>query len=93
MLWYWVVLDRPVLSINQTMCDSGFFIIGFISMVFLFGAFMLVFYDFEYNCNNYYYDNIVSRNILELILVVEDSHFFKTIFVSGQLKMYNQNKS
>ena len=46
------------------MCDTGFFIIGFIVTSLCFVAFMLLFYSFEYNCNDFTADDMVRRTII-----------------------------
>ena len=46
------------------MCDTGFFIIGFIVTSMCFVAFLLLFYSFEYNCNDFTADDMVRRTII-----------------------------
>ena len=42
------------------MCDSGLVIIAILTMFFSLIAIQSIFYSFDYNCNNFYYDDVVG---------------------------------
>ena len=42
------------------MCDSGLVIVALLTMMFTIIAIQSIFYSFDYNCNNFYYDDVVG---------------------------------
>ena len=47
-------------KINKEMCDSGLIIVTVLTIFFVFIAVQSIFYSFDFNCNNFYYDDVVS---------------------------------
>ena len=42
------------------MCDSGLVVVAVLTLMFTFIAIQSIFYSFDYNCNNFYYDDVVG---------------------------------
>ena len=45
------------------MCDSGLVIVVLLTSFFVLVALQSIFYSFDYNCNNFYYDDVVGGGI------------------------------
>ena len=42
------------------MCDSGLVVVAVLTLMFTFIAIQSIFYSFDFNCNNFYYDDVVG---------------------------------
>ena len=42
------------------MCDSGLVVVAVLTLMFSFIAIQSIFYSFDFNCNNFYYDDVVG---------------------------------
>ena len=41
------------------MCDSGLVVVAVLTLMFTFIAIQSIFYSFDFNCNNFYFDDVV----------------------------------
>ena len=63
-VWTLVSSSRRYSSREQVaMCDSGLVIVVLLTSFFVLVALQSIFYSFDYNCNNFYYDDVVGGGI------------------------------
>ena len=55
-----ISLDTTTTNTGITMCDSGLMIVALLTLLFSTIAFLSIFSSFDYNCNNFYYDDVVG---------------------------------
>ena len=67
---------------DSRMCDSGLVIVAFLTTFFAFIAFQSIFASFDFNCNNFYYDDVVGPVSSPLVVVL--SSWQTTLACSNQ---------